>query len=68
MIKKTVMSRVIECFYNIFLRNTFIYLAVLGLSFSVRDLVPGPRIERRSPALGVRTLNCWTTRELPGHS
>ena len=57
----------------------FIYLAVPSLSCSTRDLfvvcgifscgmqdlVPWPGIEPRSPALGARSLNHWTTREVP---
>ena len=42
-----------------------IYLAAPGLSCSTRDLVPWPGIEPGSPALGARSLNLWTTREVP---
>ena len=57
----------------------FIYLAAPGLSCHVRDLhcsmwalscgmrdlVPGPGMEPGPPALEVRSLNHWTTREVP---
>ena len=42
-----------------------IYLAAPGLSCGMRDLVPWPGIEPGTPALGVRSLNRWTTREVP---
>ena len=35
------------------------------LSCSMRDLVPRPGIEPRPPALEVRSLTHWTTREVP---
>ena len=41
------------------------YLAALGLSCSMWDLVPCPGIESRPPALGAWTLSHWTTREAP---
>ena len=43
----------------------FIYLAALGLSCSIRDLVPRPGIEPRLPELGAQSLNYWTTSEVP---
>ena len=43
----------------------FIYLAALGLSCGMWDLVSWPRIEPRSPELGTRSLSHWTTREMP---
>ena len=57
----------------------FIYLAVLGLSWhsgifilacgifscSMQDLIPWPGIEPGPPALGARSLDRWTTREVP---
>ena len=43
----------------------FIYLAAPGLSCSTWDLVPQPGIEPRLPALRVRSLSHWTTREVP---
>ena len=48
------------CFLKI-----FIYLTALGLSFSIWDLDPWPRIEPRPPALGAWSLGHWTTREAP---
>ena len=45
--------------------SKFIYLAMLGLSCSMWDLVSWPGIEPRPPALGVWSLSCWTTREVP---
>ena len=42
----------------------FIYLAALGLTCGMRNLVPWPGIEPRPPALEARSLNCWTTREV----
>ena len=48
-----------------------IYLAVLGLSYSMLtlscgmwDLVPWPGIKPRPPALGGWSLSYWTTREV----
>ena len=41
----------------------FVYLTALGLSFSIWDLDPSPRIEPRPPALGAWSLGHWTTRE-----
>ena len=43
----------------------FIYLAVLGLSCSMWDLVPWPGMEPKPPALGAQSLSYWTTREVP---
>ena len=37
-----------------------------ALSCSMLDLVPGPGIEPRPPALGAWSRNHWTTREVPG--
>jgi len=42
----------------------FIYLAVLGLSCSMCDLVPRLGVEPQAPALGAQNLSCWTTREV----
>ena len=42
-----------------------IYLAVLGLSCSMWDLVPWPGMEPKPPALGAQSLSYWTTREVP---
>ena len=44
----------------------FLYLAVPGLSCSMRDLVPCPGIEPGPPALGAWSLSPWTTREDSG--
>ena len=41
------------------------YLAALGLSCSMRDLVPWPGIEPGPPALGAQSPSHWTTREVP---
>ena len=43
----------------------FIYLAALGLSCGMWDLVPWPGVEPRPPALGVWSLSHWTTRGSP---
>ena len=48
-----------------FLKKIFIFLAALGLSCSMWDLVPWPGIESRPPALGAQSLSHWTTREVP---
>ena len=42
----------------------FIYLAVLGLSCRMWDLVPRLGIEPRPPVLGVWNPDHWTTREV----
>ena len=44
---------------------SFLYLAVLGLSWGVQNLVPQPGTEPEGPALGVQSLSHWTTREVP---
>ena len=54
-----------NCFSFFFLN---IYLAALGLSCSMWHLVPWPGIKSGSPALGIRSLSRWTTKEVPGHS
>ena len=43
----------------------YIYIAALGLSYSMWDLVPWPGIEPGPPALGAWSLSHWTTREVP---
>ena len=43
----------------------FTYLAMLGLSCGMWDLVPWPGIEPESPALGAWSLSHRTTREVP---
>lgn len=42
----------------------FIYLAVLGLSWGMGDLVPWRGLEHRPPALGVQNLSDWTIRKV----
>ena len=54
-----------NCFSFFFLN---IYLAALGLSCSMWHLVPWPGIKSGSPALGIRSLSRWTTKEVPGRS
>ena len=61
-------GKVLVFFFNIY----FIYLAMLGLSCSMRilscgmwDLVPSPGIKPRPSVLGAWSLNHWTTREVP---
>ena len=49
----------------IYLVMYFIYLAVLGLSCGVWDLVPGSGTQPRPLTLGVRSLSCWISREVP---
>ena len=49
------------CKFNVL----FIYLAVLGLSCSMWDLVPEPGMEPRPPRLGAQSLSHCTTREVP---
>ena len=41
-----------------------IYLAVVGLSCSMHDLVPWPGIKPGPSALGARSLSHWATREV----
>ena len=43
---------------------THFYLAALGLSCSMWDLVFRPGIKPGLPALGVKSLSHWTTREV----
>ena len=38
-----------------------------ALSYEMWDLVPWPGIEPQPPALGVRSLSHWTTREVPDY-
>ena len=49
-------------FFNIYF--LFIYLAALGLSCSMWDLVPQPGVEPVPTALGVWSLSHWTPREV----
>ena len=55
---------VIVFYFILFLKHLFIYLAAPGLNCTMGDLVPWPGIEPRPPALGVQSLNHWTTREV----
>ena len=48
-----------------FLIFMFIYLAALGLSCGMWDLVPRPRIQPGPHVLGDWSLSLWTTREVP---
>ena len=41
------------------------FLAGPGLSCGLWDLVPGPGIKPRPPALGAQSLSHWTTQEVP---
>ena len=43
----------------------FIYLAVLGLSCGMWDLVPPSDLKPRACASGGQSLSHWTTREVP---
>ena len=43
----------------------YIYLSVPSLSCGIWDLVPQPRIEPMTPALGAQSLSHWTTRQVP---
>ncbi|KAM9093683.1 glutathione-specific gamma-glutamylcyclotransferase 1 isoform 1-T1 [Megaptera novaeangliae] len=49
------------------LRHVDFLVVACGLLVAacMRDLVPQPGIETRPPALGVRSLTHWTTREVP---
>ena len=44
--------------------SLFIYLAVLGVSWGMWDLVPWPEVEPRLRALGVWSVSHWPTREV----
>ena len=41
------------------------YVARLGPSYSMWDLVAQPGIKPGAPALGVQSLRHWTTKEVP---
>ena len=43
----------------------FIYLATVGLSCSVSDLLPWPGVQSGPPELGGHSLSYWTTRQVP---
>ena len=57
-----------HCFLYLFKKQTFIYLAVPGLSCGRWDLAPGPGREARPPALGTQRLGHLTSREAPPFS
>ena len=44
---------------------SFIYLAALGVSWGMQDLVPWPGIEPGPPTLGVKSLTHWPTGGIP---
>ena len=48
-------------------KKTFIYLAALGLSCGMWELVPRPGMVHGPSALGAWSLSHWTTREVPIH-
>ena len=50
---------------QVLLKCIHIYLAALGLSCSMQDLVPRPGIEPGPSALGAWSIGHWTTREVP---
>ena len=50
-----------QCLFNV---SLFAYLAVLGLSGGMWDLVPWPGIEPGHPALEAQNFNHWTAREV----
>ena len=45
--------------------NLLTYLAALGFSCDMQDVVPQPGIKPRFPALGAQSPNHWTMREVP---
>ena len=47
------------------LRRVLVAACELLAVACMRDLTPRPGMEPRSPALGVRSLTHWTTREVP---
>ena len=51
--------------FSLFFFFVFIYLDAPGLSCGMWDLVPWPGIKPGPSALGARSLNHWTTREVP---
>ena len=52
-----------ECLHFSIAKFISFFLAVLGLSCGMWDLVPRPGIKPRPPALVVQSLSHWTTRE-----
>ena len=57
--------RLLFFFLSLFKKKHIIYLAALGLSCGMWDLVPWPGIEPGPHALGAQSLTHWTTREVP---
>ena len=55
----------VHCCFHFSFFNNYFYLATLGLSCSMWDLVPWVGIEPGPPALGAQRLSHWTTREVP---
>ena len=61
-------------FIHLFIWLHRVFVAACGIfvvacrifSCGMWDLVPWPGIKPGPPALGGRSLNCWTTREVPG--
>ena len=58
--------------FSFFFFNIYLFFGCARFSFSMRtlscgmqDLVPQPGIKPGPPALGVRSLTHWTTREVP---
>ena len=62
-------SKFVSCWFlfqaAFFLIHFFIYLTVLGLSFSTWDLIPWSRIEPGPPILRSWNLSHWTINEIP---
>ena len=51
--------------FSLFFSKLFLYLAALGLSCSMRHLVPWPKMEPGPPASGAQSLSHQTTRDIP---
>ena len=62
--KKYLFIYLVEPSLSCCVRDLFSFVACRILSCSIWDLVPWPGIESRCPALGVRSLSHWTTREV----
>lgn len=65
------LSRFIKCIFKLIFKIFFIYVATPGilcgiknLYYSIWDLVPQPRIELRTPALGTRSLTTGPPRRV----
>ena len=65
LLSKIVLLYFFNMFFFFFLMVTFIYLATLGLSRSMWDLVPWSGFEPGPPALGMQNFSHWTTEEIP---